>query len=146
MFRADCVAYPGQFAIASNQDKRATDILLSTKFVPLPEGGKADVFAMCDRSPVGRAIYDYISDSWQPMPKLTNYSGYDRDSRSFLSAQPTPEEMAEPKQKPTSEQVMSLYREHGKLSPVIAQLWGVHPESDGWDAAKKECASLLGLD
>ena len=37
-----------------------------------------------DRSPVGRAIYDYKSDSWQPMPKLKNYSGFDRDSRKFI--------------------------------------------------------------
>ena len=71
-------------AIVSNQDRRASDALLNTRFATLPAGGKEVIYQMCDRSPVGRAIYDYKSDSWQPMPKLKNYSGFDRDRRKFI--------------------------------------------------------------
>jgi hypothetical protein len=39
-----------------------------------------------DKSPVGRAIYCWQRGHWEPMPELENYSGYDRDSRSYLDA------------------------------------------------------------
>ena len=75
-------------AIVSNHDRRAANALLGTKFVPLPEEGKKAVMSMCDRSPCGRAVYDYVNDCWQPMPTLTNLSGFDRDTRSFADQQP----------------------------------------------------------
>ena len=70
-------------AIVSNHDRRAANALLGTKFVPLPEEGKKAVMQMCDLSECGRAVYDYVNDCWQPMPTLTNLSGFDRDTRSF---------------------------------------------------------------
>ena len=39
---------------------------------------------LCSRSPVNRAIYYGGTDQWYPMPLMENFSGYDRDSRSFL--------------------------------------------------------------
>ena len=57
----------------------ALDLLL----VPLLEDGKKAVMQMCDLSQCGRAVYDYVNDSWQPMPQLPNLSGFDRDTRSF---------------------------------------------------------------
>ncbi|MEO0708501.1 MAG: hypothetical protein AAF050_22950, partial [Cyanobacteria bacterium J06649_5] len=77
-------------AIVSNHDRRAANALLGTKFVPLPEDGKKAVMAMCDRSPCGRAVYDYVNDCWQPMPQLENLSGFDRDTRSFANNQTPP--------------------------------------------------------
>ena len=78
-------------AIVSNHDRRAANALLGTKFVPLPEdGGRKAVMQMCDRSPCGRAVYDYVNDCWQPMPTLANLSGFDRDTRSFANQQPQP--------------------------------------------------------
>lgn len=41
-----------------------------------------DLFSACDRSPVSRAIY--IDGKLLPMPKLTNYSDYDRDTNTVL--------------------------------------------------------------
>ena len=77
-------------AIVSNHDRRAANALLGTKFVPLPEDGKKAVLTMCDRSSCGRAVYDYVNDCWQPMPQLTNLSGFDRDTRSFSPEPPAP--------------------------------------------------------
>ena len=77
-------------AIVSNHDRRAANALLGTKFVPLPEEGKRAVLTMCDASPCGRAIYDYINDCWQPMPQLANLSGFDRDTRSFTPVASSP--------------------------------------------------------
>ena len=75
-------------AIVSNHDRRAANALLGTKFVPLPEEGKKAVMQMCDFSPCGRAVYDYVNDCWQPMPQLENLSGFDRDTRSFAEQEP----------------------------------------------------------
>jgi hypothetical protein len=143
------------FAIASNQDRRATDILLSTKFVPLPPNGKTDVFAMCDKSPVGRAIYDYMSDSWQPMPALKNYSGFNRDTREFIGEQPAsepdtqkhPESLADTVPavtvKPTKEVVLSMVRSGYGIDRVVCMLWNTHPESPEWKRCTSECKALL---
>ena len=70
-------------AIVSNHDRGAANALLGTQFVPLPEDGKKAVMQMCDRSSCGRAVYDYVNDCWQAMPRLANLSGFDRDTRTF---------------------------------------------------------------
>ena len=75
-------------AIVSKHDRRAATALLGTQFVPLPEDGKKAVMQMCDLSKCGRAVYDYVNDSWQPMPQLPNLSGFDRDTRSFARLEP----------------------------------------------------------
>ena len=80
-------------AIVSNHDRRAANALLGTKFVPLPEEGKKAVMQMCDFSPCGRAVYDYVNDCWQPMPQLENLSGFDRDTRSFSNQPPVPPQL-----------------------------------------------------
>lgn len=80
-------------AIVSNHDRRAANALLGTKFVPLPEEGKKAVMQMCDLSPCGRAVYDYVNDCWQPMPQLKNLSGFDRDTRSFAKQPPSEPEV-----------------------------------------------------
>ena len=49
-----------------------------------------EIKELCNRSPVGRAIYYGGTDQWYPMPRMENYSGYDRDTRTFLQTnQPT---------------------------------------------------------
>ena len=85
-------------AIVSNHDRRAANALLGTKFVPLPEDGRKAVMQMCDRSPCGRAVYDYVNDCWQPMPQLLNLSGFDRDTRSFAEQEPSAPPAPTPKQ------------------------------------------------
>ena len=98
-------------AIVSNHDRRAANALLATQFVPLPEeGGKKAVMQMCDRSPCGRAVYDYVNDCWQPMPTLANLSGFDRDTRSFSqdSTPPVPESASPPDVRADLERLLSV--------------------------------------
>ena len=85
-------------AIVSNHDRRAANALLATQFVPLPEDGKKAVMSMCDLSPCGRAVYDYVNDCWQPMPQLPNLSGFDRDTRSFANQDSLAPPASTPKQ------------------------------------------------
>ncbi|MEO0707627.1 MAG: hypothetical protein AAF050_18440 [Cyanobacteria bacterium J06649_5] len=99
-------------AIVSNHDRRAANALLGTKFVPLPEDGKKAVMQMCDRSPCGRAVYDYVNDCWQSMPQLPNLSGFDRDTRSFASLEtqepPAPEATPQPNIRADLERLLSV--------------------------------------
>ncbi|QLE42203.1 hypothetical protein FD723_18440 [Nostoc sp. C052] len=37
------------------------------------------------RSPVGRALFHGAINEWLPMPQMENYSGFDRDSRTFIN-------------------------------------------------------------
>ena len=95
-------------AIVSNHDRRAANALLGTQFVPLPEEGKKAVMQMCDRSPCGRAVYDYVNDCWQPMPQLPNLSGFDRDTRSFSQKPPAPEAESQPDIRADLERLLSV--------------------------------------
>jgi len=95
-------------AIVSNHDRRAANALLGTKFVPLPDDGKKAVMQMCDLSPCGRAVYDYVNDRWQPMPQLSNLSGFDRDTRSFSQEPPTPEAAPQPDIRADLERLLSV--------------------------------------
>ncbi len=49
----------------------------------------AQIQSLCQKSPVGRAIFYGGLNEWFPMPKLPNYSGFDRDNRRFINEQPT---------------------------------------------------------
>ncbi|MGB3570640.1 MAG: hypothetical protein WBA01_01280, partial [Phormidesmis sp.] len=82
--------------------------LLGTQFVPLPEDGKKAVMSMCDRSPCGRAVYDYVNDCWQPMPQLPNQSGFDRDTRSFSQEPPALEAAPQPDIRADLERLLSV--------------------------------------
>ena len=95
-------------AIVSNHDRRAANALLGTKFVPLPEEGKKAVMQMCDFSPCGRAVYDYVNDCWQPMPQLENLSGFDRDTRSFSNQPPVPPQLEPPDVRAGLERLLSV--------------------------------------
>ncbi|MEL6159877.1 MAG: hypothetical protein AAFR18_11710 [Cyanobacteria bacterium J06627_32] len=96
-------------AVVSNHDRRAANALLGTKFVPLPEDGKKAVMAMCDLSDCSRAVYDYVNDCWQPMPRLANLSGFDRDTRSFANqSQPAPEAPQPPDVRADLERLLSV--------------------------------------
>ena len=65
--------------------------------------------AMCDLSPCGRAVYDYVNDCWQPMPTLENLSGFDRDTRSFSAALPaSPPEPVSPDVRADLERLLSV--------------------------------------
>ena len=63
---------------------------------------------MCDRSPCGRAVYDYVNDCWQSMPQLPNLSGFDRDTRSFSQELPAPESTPQPDIRADLERLLSV--------------------------------------
>jgi hypothetical protein len=71
-------------AIVSPKNRFALQSFLATDFVPLPDGGMAEIETLMNASPVGRAFFDGKNNQWVPMPRLQNWSGYDRDSRQAL--------------------------------------------------------------
>ena len=124
-------------AIVSNHDRRAANALLGTKFVPLPEEGKKAVMQMCDRSPCGRAVYDYVNDCWQSMPQLKNLSGFDRDTRSFAQEPPAPEPPPKPDVRAGLERLLSVETPE---PPRVIKQFGLTAEQIG--EVQKRLASL----
>ena len=59
--------------------------LIATKWLPtdrkLPS---VDIQDLCKQSPVNRCYYYGQFNNWFALPSLTNYSGYDRDTRAML--------------------------------------------------------------
>jgi hypothetical protein len=68
-------------AIANRKRLDMAGQFVGTSFVPSPDGGINGLIRYMDKSPRGRAIY---YDGWEPMPELTNYSGFDRDLFEFI--------------------------------------------------------------
>ena len=70
--------------IVSPKNRYALQSFLATDFVPMPDGGMDEIEALMNASPVGRAFFDGKTAQWVPMPRLQNWSGYDRDTRQAL--------------------------------------------------------------
>ncbi|NJR70878.1 MAG: hypothetical protein HC771_21260 [Synechococcales cyanobacterium CRU_2_2] len=70
--------------IVSPKNRYALQSFLATDFVPMPDGGMPEIETLMNSSPVGRAFFDGKSNQWVPMPRLQNWSGYDRDTRQAL--------------------------------------------------------------
>ncbi|KAM3092691.1 hypothetical protein ACKFKF_30810 [Phormidesmis sp. 146-12] len=75
-------------AIVSEKNLTAIEPLLSTKLIPSPSGGVSELRRLIEASPCNRCFFDGKSSRWLPMPKLENYSGFDRDNRT-IEAEPT---------------------------------------------------------
>ena len=69
-------------AIVSKKRKDLASQFINTSFVPSPDNGMITLEALMDKSEVDRAIF---YNEWQPLDRLHNYSGYDRDTRSWVS-------------------------------------------------------------
>ncbi|MBW4460567.1 MAG: hypothetical protein KME47_10040 [Nodosilinea sp. WJT8-NPBG4] len=69
-------------AIVSKKRKDLASQFINTSFVPSPEEGMKTLEDLMDKSEVDRAIF---YNEWQPLDRLHNYSGYDRDTRSWVS-------------------------------------------------------------
>jgi hypothetical protein len=65
-------------------EEMQVEAVLAAKFVADTARNLTEVKTQMARSPVKRAWCD--GQFWYAMPKLENYAGYDRDSRSYLSA------------------------------------------------------------
>lgn len=75
-------------AIVSTVNLGYLGALMATNFIPSNQKLKPDAIEeLARQSPVRRAIYYGGENQWYPMPELPNLSGYDRDSRKFVSQQ-----------------------------------------------------------
>lgn len=67
--------------LAAPHNRQAVQTLISSKgFIASPEGGLEGLYSLMQRSPVQRAWFDGGVGRWEPMPRLENRSGYDRDA------------------------------------------------------------------
>ena len=63
----------------------ASEGILKAQMIPSDKRlNSVEIQQLCSKSEIGRAIYFGGNNEWYPMPKLENYSGFDRDSRKFL--------------------------------------------------------------
>ncbi|MEA5574072.1 hypothetical protein [Calothrix sp. UHCC 0171] len=80
------------FLISADNLSASEGILRATMIPSDKKLSTAQIKSLCDKSPVGRAIFYGGLNEWFPMPKLPNYSGFDRDSRQFIDEPTTIEE------------------------------------------------------
>ena len=70
----------------------ASEGILKAQMIPSDKRlNSVEIQQLCKKSEIGRAIYFGGTNQWYPLPKLENYSGFDRDNRKFLPGfTPTP--------------------------------------------------------
>jgi hypothetical protein len=71
--------------IAMSDEEMQVEAILRAKWLADSANDMQACRSEMRRSPIGRAWSD--GQRWYAMPELKNYAGYDRDSRSFTSAQ-----------------------------------------------------------
>jgi hypothetical protein len=60
--------------------------MVSTKFLPSAQKlSDEKIQSLCKESPIGRCFYDGSTNRWYPMPRLANYSGFNRDERKSVA-------------------------------------------------------------
>ena len=67
-------------ALVAPHNRQALQAFLAGQWVPLPEGGQAELDQLMDSSEVNRAIFDGKQRRWLPLEKLPNLTGWDRDN------------------------------------------------------------------
>jgi hypothetical protein len=80
------------FLISADNLSASEGILRATMIPSDKKLSTTQIQSLCDKSPVDRAIFYGGLNEWFPMPKLPNYSGFDRDSRQFIDETRTIEE------------------------------------------------------
>ena len=89
----------------------ASEGILKAQMIPSDKRlNSTQIQQLCKASSIGRAIYFGGNNEWYPMPKLENYSGFDRDSRSFLDGFAPP---------PKGEKLASDYNALAKLEDTF---------------------------
>lgn len=60
--------------------------VITTQLIPTDKRYESSkIMEIAAKSPVQRAIYHGGINEWVPMPKMQNFSGYDRDARAFVN-------------------------------------------------------------
>ncbi|MBD2773332.1 hypothetical protein [Iningainema tapete] len=71
--------------IIDAQNVSASEGILKAQMIPGDKRlNSVEIQKLCKKSEIGRAVYFGGTNQWYPMPKLENYSGFDRDNRKFL--------------------------------------------------------------
>ncbi|MDB9369171.1 hypothetical protein PN456_09395 [Nodularia spumigena CS-586/05] len=97
--------------IVAENEISASEQVLRAHIIPNDKRLTSDeIKAICRQSPVKRAIFHGTYNQWFPMPELTNYSGYDRDSRTFISEQPTQVQTTQTQTQPKTQVDLMIYR------------------------------------
>jgi hypothetical protein len=66
--------------IVAPHNRQALGVFLSGGWLPMPDGGRAELDSLMQSSKVGRAIFDGKQGRWLPMTRLDNLTGWDRDN------------------------------------------------------------------
>ena len=73
------------YVIISDTQLPSSENILRAQIIPGDRKISSDkMMELCQQSPVGRAIFHGGLNQWFPMPELHNFSGYNRDKRSFI--------------------------------------------------------------
>ncbi len=74
------------YVIINPQQMSAYESVINLELLPKDKKPTSEAIKeIAKRSPVGRALYHGAINEWLPMPKMENYSGFDRDSRTFIN-------------------------------------------------------------
>ncbi|MFB8788640.1 MAG: hypothetical protein U7123_07255 [Potamolinea sp.] len=102
-------------AIVAAKNLAAYGALISTKFIPQNQKLDSDqIEALSQESPVGRCFYHGGVNQWFPLPELTNFSGFSRDSRQHIVANNQPSQLS--KDSLSDDERQQLEKAIGKLS------------------------------
>lgn len=75
------------YVIIDPEQASAYESVINLELLPKDKKPSSEAIReMAKRSPVKRALYHGTINEWLPMPRLENYSGFDRDSRTFFDS------------------------------------------------------------
>ncbi|MCC5636279.1 hypothetical protein LC593_10505 [Nostoc sp. CHAB 5844] len=73
------------YVIINPKQMTAYESVINLELLPRDKKPSSEeITAIASRSPVGRALYHGALNEWLPMQKLENFSGFDRDTRTFI--------------------------------------------------------------
>jgi hypothetical protein len=74
------------YVIINPEQMSAYESVINLELLPKDKKPSGDTIKdIAKQSPVGRALFHGAINEWIPMPQMENYSGFDRDSRTFIN-------------------------------------------------------------
>ncbi|NET40320.1 MAG: hypothetical protein F6K19_51720, partial [Cyanothece sp. SIO1E1] len=112
-------------AIAKHDNLVALEAMARTSFLPQDAKNLSAIQKVTSKSEVKRAVFDSVIHAWVPMPALTNYAGYNRDTRRW---EHEPEQTVEAQAtkgagiKPSSSLLSDLLADFAPNDPMVSLL------------------------
>ncbi|WP_445634492.1 hypothetical protein NSTC745_06315 [Nostoc sp. DSM 114161] len=123
------------YVIINPEQMSAYESVINLELLPKDKKPSSEAIKeIAKRSPVGRALYHGAINEWLPMPRMENYSGFDRDSRSFID-----------RQKPTSQTELMLQKLSLSQQPTFTDFIANDLGLTGDKAAQMQQAILVML-